>query len=269
LGVAVVFWLESSVIPVGLNHIDESYFKVENSPNSIGAFSVYEATPHNGLPKLYFSVDGIKKENSKLGIFDTTALKKAFVKKLYLKTFISSNIDKSINLSETPIVEQNASYPKEQKKTINNSTNLKQIITRFYDNLENVSKETKMKILFPEIDLSDISEIAISNFSYVEDFDGKTQLQVSSARAYSSYKTKGLSLRGNVIVTSADGTRLQCNNLTWDYDNMTFKVNGVAILSRDENVLKFKDTVFDGKLLPVEKYPVNARKIYRKNDNEG
>lgn len=269
MGAAVVLWLESSVIPVGLNHIDESYFKFENSPNCIGAFSVYKTNTCNGLPKLYLSVDGVKKENSKFGIFNTTALKKVVVKKLHLKTFTSSNDNKPISLKETPIVDSNFSCPEKQKKTINNSTNLKQMITRFYDNLENVSKKTKLKILFPEFDLSDISEIAISNFSYVEDFDGKTQLQVTSARAYSSYKTKGLSLRGNVIVTSADGARLQCNNLTWDYDNRTFKVNGVAILNRDENVFKSKDTLFNGELLPVGKYPVNARKIYRRNDNEG
>lgn len=262
----VFLWLGSSAIQVGSNHtIDDSCFNFKNSPNCIGAFSIYKANTSDGLPKLYLSIDSIKKENSKIGFLTTTAFNKVIVKKLQLKTFISSNTDNPIGLKETSkettIVDSKSSCPE--------AADLNQIIMAFYDIFEDIRRKSKLKILLPEFDISDISEIAISDFSYVEDFNGKSKLQVTSSRAYSSYKTKGLSLRGNIIIRSADGTRLQCNNLIWDYDDMTFKVNGLAILNRDNNVLRFKDTVFNRELFPMGNHLINAKKIIRRNKDEG
>ena len=99
------------------------------------------------------------------------------------------------------------------------------------ENLENQT-EPQSDIENELIDLSGVAQIEVDNFDY-QIFENKTQtLSINCKRAIASYKQQDVVLRGHVIITSADGSRLESNHVKWDINKDLFKVDGIFFLSK-------------------------------------
>jgi len=98
------------------------------------------------------------------------------------------------------------------------------------------------------IDLSNVSEVCVSNFDCEILNDGKLFLSVQSKRASVSYKQLGLVLRGHVIISAANGSTLESNHIKWDIESQRFIVNGAYVLNRDGIKITGKNMCFDVQL---------------------
>ena len=124
--------------------------------------------------------------------------------------------------------------------------------------------ETQLQMAIEVIDLRGVAEVRINNFDY-RSFDNKQQiLSINSKRAVVSYKQQGIILKGHVIVTSADGSRLESNLVKWDTSKDLFKVDGAFVMSMGREKVFGRDTCFDRNLKIVGNKHVNLNQMEAK-----
>jgi hypothetical protein len=101
-------------------------------------------------------------------------------------------------------------------------------------------------------DISNTTEILADNFSYKVFEDDKLFFELSSKKAYASYRQSGLLLRGNVTITTADGRNLRCSSLKWDIDKGQFIINGSCVLTNNGIKTVCKNICVDSRLNDIK-----------------
>ena len=195
--------------------------------NQIGAISYTRWDRKENYRPIYsVGLKNLLVGNNNLGIFKTGLHKVAKIRDLQLEfhqhTAPKATLTKRLNSNKSPrtTVTDNSSI---LEYTITDARTIIGIVDRL------VRPGHGWRV---SIDLSNVSEVRVSNFDYKVFCDGSLFFSVQSKRVIASTKQSDLLLRGHVTIRTADGSTLESNCVTWDLKNQRFKVNGIYVLNR-------------------------------------
>jgi hypothetical protein len=208
--------------------------------NQMGAVSYRRYnSKENGRPVHSISFSSLLVENNNFGIFKTAVHKLIKIRDLELTFHQYTPPDRSMySAITTPdastVPEGTFTYPAE---LLNDIYNL-------------IKPRDRWRI---NIDISNTSEICVTNFDYNAFYDGAPLLIVRSKRATTSNKHPDVvTLRGHVIVKAEDGSVLESNSVMWDTRKHHFIADGTYFLSRNGKKIRGKDICVDDKLNIVQ-----------------
>ncbi|MDD5327118.1 MAG: hypothetical protein PHY02_04800 [Phycisphaerae bacterium] len=214
--------------------------------NRIGTLSYVCSDPEeNHRPVYSISFGGLLVENNNFGLFETAVHKIVKIQDLELAfyKYTPPNITSNTNLSskkntaapDIPTVPEGPfPYAGELLDNISNSIN-------------------PMNGWRINIDISNTSEVCVTNLDYKVFCDGAALLSVRSRRAVvSSRRPDVVILRGHVIVKAVDGSILESNRVIWDIRKHHFTTDGTYFLTRNGRKIRGKDICVDDKLNIVQ-----------------
>lgn len=115
-------------------------------------------------------------------------------------------------------------------------------------------------------DVSNTTEILVRDFEYTLFFDHRRDLDIKCMRAAVESWPR-ISLRGCVMVTAADGSRLQTNKAVWDARANTFLVPGSYYLTKNATSSTGRRVKFDACLNPLRRRAVAT--VHERNGRNG
>ena len=190
--------------------------------NQIDGFTFYHYDPVTNYLSFAAGAESLRSQNATLGIFKTAAAKEIQIRDLFLRfcrrpgdqtekgsgVFFSADGDDDIFIQ------------------LANAKN--------YWNVD--------------IDLGNATVLAIDNFecSFFDNDD--LLLSVRSKRAIINSGWPQVTLRGHVIITCPDGSRLETNQARWDTKKHSFTADGQYFLRRGDNQIAGKGICVDNKL---------------------
>ncbi len=271
LAVLLVSWVLSVlalIIFAANNELNTLYSKAQNwepelilPKNQMGAFSYWRCdSKENGRPVHSISFGSLLVENNSFGIFKTATHKVVKIRNLELTfhRYTPPNITSSTNLSSKKIAETTACTQGEYSVTTTTpdvSIVPEDTFTTYRGELLNdiynlINPKGRWRI---NIDLSNTSEVCVTNFDYKVFYDGAPLLSVRSRKATTSNKHPDVvTLHGHVTVKAVDGSTLESNCVTWDARKHHFTVDGTYFLSRNGKKIWGKDICVDDKLNIVQ-----------------
>jgi len=227
--------------------------------NQMGAVSYrrYDSK-ENGRPVRSISFGSLLVENNNFGIFKTAAHKVVKIRDLELTfhRYTPPNITSNTNLSGKKNAETTTGNRSEYSVTTTPDVSTAPEGTFTYtgellnDIYSLINPKDRWRI---NIDISNTSEICVTNFDYNAFYDGAPLLIVRSKRATTSNKHPDVvTLRGHVIVKAEDGSVLESNSVMWDTRKHHFTADGTYFLSRNGKKIRGKDICVDDKLNIVQ-----------------
>jgi len=254
--------------------------------NQIGALSYIRRDPQkNGRPLYSVKFDELNTVKGQLGIFKTGVYKIAKVNGLQLKLFQYSpekkNVPAKVNKAEKSVANNNrkdtcsTQFSSKEPRSMSGMTTFgdsqdEYSTTELFDELLEKARKLSRgyhfnnlgessdnlrngwKLTIPGVELSDIGEVRVSDFSCQVFYDEELSFGVQSKRVIASYKQPDMILRGHVIITASDGSTLECNYAEWDVKKELFKIDGVYVLNRGGETISGKYIYVDTQLNFVE-----------------
>jgi len=265
LAVLLCSWVLSIlalIIFTANNESNTLYSKMQNCEpelrlpkNQMGAVSYrrYDSK-ENGRPVHFISFRSLLVENNNFGIFKTATHKVVKIQDLELTfhRYTPLNITSSTNLSGKKDAETSTDTQSEHSVTTTPdvSTAPEGTFTYTGELLNDIYRLIKPNDHWRiNIDISNTSEVCVTNFDYNAFYDGAPLLIVRSKKATTSNKHPDVvTLRGHVIVKTADNSVLESNYVTWDTRKHHFTADGNYFLSRNGRKIRGKDICVDDKL---------------------
>jgi len=186
----------------------------------------------DGRPIYSIYFKSLLTENNRLGIFKTGLHKAVKVRGLELEFY--HHTTSASKPAYSPIVPE---YITTDLQEITNSVN----------SLIYVKNGWRINI-----DLGNVSEVLVNDFSYKVFQDGESFFAIKSKKAIASYKLSELVLRGHVSIITANGSTLECNHAEWDTKKEYFNIVGTYVLSRNNEKSMGRDICVDTQLNPVK-----------------
>lgn len=115
-------------------------------------------------------------------------------------------------------------------------------------------------------DVSNTTKVVIRNLNYSLFADGDLDLGVRCANATVTSPVSEVVLRGCVIITAGDGSRLMSNCVQWDMEANQFTVPGTFVLSREGSLTRGRGLRCDRHLEPLRANKVRVEEpmpVYR------
>jgi hypothetical protein len=208
----------------------------------------------NHRPIYAVSLGSLRAENNKLGIFKTGLHKVAKIQDLelafyrYSSSGIISNTKPDNKSSITTIAtDRSGSYV---ATVADESTDALPALIKLADIHKLIGQRDGWRI---NVDISNTSEVCVTNFDYKVLCDGAPLLSVRSRRAATSIKRPDVvTLRGHVTISTGDGTTLESNCVIWDIAKQQFAVDGTYFLTRNGKKIRGKDICVDDRLNVVQ-----------------
>jgi len=171
--------------------------------------------------------------NSRLGIFKTALHKAVKIWDLRLRYYqYTTNKIK-------PVAQSISSKPSDRARAGSGALNRDsisvvpgdagtsvQLLTEVFDKLAKQQNGWRIGI-----DLSNVSEVLVDDFSYQVFRDNALFLSVQSKKAIASYRHCWLVLCGHVTIKTAKGNTLESNRVRWDVVNKRFTADGIYVLN--------------------------------------
>lgn len=249
LALAVISCLNDNNIPAESFQCANNFLDDTPIKSQMGAMSYFSRDPaNNGRPLYSVKFDELNTAKGQLGIFKTGVYKIAKVNGLQLKRFQYSTEKKTVPANVSNEYSDSELFDELLEKAGELSNG------RYSDSSGEFSDNLRdgWKLTIPGFELSDIGEIRISNFDYQVFYDEKLSFGVQGKVLIASYKQQDVILRGHVIITASDGSRLECNYAKWNVKKELFEIDGVYILNRGGEIISGKYICVDTQLNPVE-----------------
>jgi hypothetical protein len=236
---------------------------LSDSPsNRIGAFKFVQYSSERGSDPLFsVSFDNIFIENNNLGMFKSALYQAAHISNLEFKIYhYPENTTKSCNLTKSGPLDFMKKY---SDNFLSAQPSKNGIIAPAKNRIESILNMHDDWHTNLDIAHANISDLIISDFSYVFFSEKNLVLSIKSKRAIASYNSKGLELRGHVIINNhQQKSVLESNHVVWDIASNIFIVQGVYVLNQNNVVKVGKDVTLNYALNKI--VPNQAVKSFQK-----
>jgi hypothetical protein len=191
--------------------------------NEIGSFAAWRCDPKaNHRPLYLVTFENLRAENGQLGLFKTAAHKIVKIQDLRMELYRYAESTPSALTQPFPETIYDALLAAENSST--SGETLRCVLSQ--------SNSKYRKSPFP-IDVSNTTEVRVSDFTYKLFDNGAIFVAVTCKRASVSLKSPEIVLQGHATITIADGSTLESNYIRWDPQKRCFVAFGGYVLNRE------------------------------------
>ena len=243
--------------------------------NQLGAFStIRHDSSQNGRPSFAASFESLSTENGKAGFFNTALQRTVKLNDFKVDFFRYSSESNSVGLK--PNLETQRQSNHDQKTDFGKVKKVS--IEQKPATLKDVFKQCLGKSLVKggvfsgkkqdfsvndHVDFNNISKLSVTDFQYNRFFDEELEFSLTCKKAETSDDQSVLSLRGHVVITTGNGSKLETNRVFWDMNNETFQVKGNYFLNHNGTFKTGRNTCFD---VTLKEHHSGPRKALAKSE---